>query len=244
LAVDFITTELPLPSISYLPYGLQLTYLVDFFDKCPTPSAHQRHKLIEWFWKTSFTLHYGTANTGLITKDLVSIREFALNTIEKPLVDKKINFRGFIQDNFILNKASSMSFALLLAMKEPKSFLDGSKVDVRRALAVTNKLEYHHIFPKAYLKELGFLKSNIDCHSNICMQNLFNNREISNKKPSEYFPIMQEKLGDKLISVLDSHYINEGAFQACLSDDFELFKQLREDELKNKITSLVDDEVL
>jgi len=243
LAVDFITSELPLPSISYLPYGLQLTYVVEFFNICPKPTVHQRHELVKWFWKTSFTQHYGSANTGLITKDLAQIRNFANGKIEKPLVGKTINFEGFLEDNFILNKASSLSFALLLATNKPKSLLDGTTVDTYKALSVINKLEYHHIFPKAFLKEIGFNKTDINFHSNISMQNLSNNREISDAMPSNYFVEIEKRLGDKLHPVLESNFINNDAFNAGKKNDYKNFIKERSKSLKAKLTSLVDDEV-
>lgn len=55
LAVDFLTSELPLTSNAYLPYSLQLTLLVDFFRLCPTPTIHQRETLKKWFWDVAFS---------------------------------------------------------------------------------------------------------------------------------------------------------------------------------------------
>lgn len=244
LAVDFITTELPLSSISYLPYGLQLTYLVEFFNICPRPTVHQRECLRKWFWKTSLTKHYGIANTGLITKDLAQIRTYAKGQIQEISVEKKINFKGFSQDNFILNKASSLSFALLLAHRRPKSLLDGTVIDTYRALSIVNKLEFHHIFPKAYLRNDGYSKHSINYHANICMLNLSNNREISDKKPSIYFKYVTECLGSKLEEVLYSNYINFDAYHACLNDDYDKFIEFRHQEITLEISRLVDDEVL
>jgi len=244
LAVDFITSELPLPSISYLPYGLQLTYLVEFFNLCPKPTIHQRHELARWFWKTSLTQHYGSANTGLITKDLSQVRNFAKGTIEKLSVDKKINFKGFLADNFILNKASSLTFALLLATNKPKSFLDGTTVDTYKALSVINKLEFHHIFPKAFLISSGISKSEANYHSNISMQNLSNNREISDTKPSDYFKVIEERLQEKLDIVLVSNFISTEGFEAGKQDDYDTFIKERNKLLTEKINSLVDNEVL
>jgi hypothetical protein len=244
LAVDFITTELPLPSIEYLPYGLQLTYIVEFFNICPKPTVHQRQELVKWFWKTSFTSHYGAANTGLITKDLDQIREFAAGRIDKPLVGRKVNFKGFLTDNFILNKASSLTFALLLATKKPRSFLDGTTVDTYRALSQINKLEFHHVFPKAFLQEIGISKSVMNYHYNISMQNLSNNREISDSQPSDYFLEMERRLGDKLYLVLESNFINKECFEAGKRNNYTVFGTERSLSLTEKINSLVDEEVL
>lgn len=244
LAVDFITSELPLPSINYLPYGLQLTFIVEFFNVCPKPTIHQRHELVKWFWKTSFTQYYGIANTGLITKDLTQIRKFALNEINRPSVDKKINFKGFLNDNFILNKASSLTFALLLSTSKPKSLLDGTTVDTYRALSMINKLEYHHLFPKAFLYNAGVSKNEANYHTNILMQSFSNNREISDSKPSDYFKIIETNLEGKLHGVLESNFISNEAFEAGKVNDYYTFIEERSKLLQKRIISLVDEEVL
>jgi hypothetical protein len=61
-------------------------------------------------------------------------------------------------------------------------------IDVSKSLAVINKLEYHHIFPKEMLSsKLQINKRQADFHANISMQNLTSNREISDTSPSAYF---------------------------------------------------------
>ncbi len=244
LAVDFLTSELPLPSISYLPYALQLTYLVEYFNINSDPNIHEREQLKNWFWKTSFTGHFGRANTGLITKNLSYIRDFATGKIDTIPVEEKVNFKGFTLDSFVLNKASSLTYALLLGEQKPLSLLNGGAINLKRALAYTNKLEFHHIFPKAYLKDLKFSKVQINYHSNICMLNLTNNREISNAKPSIYFREIEKRIGDKLEIVLKSNFMNLKAFEAGLKNDYEGFIEIRKDLISEGIKNLVDDEVI
>ncbi|MFV5524675.1 DUF262 domain-containing protein [Acinetobacter variabilis] len=243
LAVDFLSTEIPLPSISYLPYALQLTYVVEFFNICPKPDIFKRKKLTQWFWETSLSLHYGKSNTGLITSDLAQIRAFAKGDIEKPLVSSKISLDKLLEDNFILNKASSLTLALLLASGKPRSFLDGSLVDITKSLAVINKLEYHHIFPKEMLfSKLGISKRQADYHANISMQNLTSNREISDASPSTYFLKLEKNLGEHLNDVLSSHFITPEAFELGKIDDYSGFIELRKQSLYEQIKNLVSAE--
>jgi len=247
LAVDFLSTEIPLPSISYLPYALQLTYVVEFFNICPKPDIYKRKKLTQWFWETSLSLHYGKSNTGLITSDLSQIRAFARGDIDKPKVSSKINLDKLLEDNFILNKASSLTLALLLASGKPRSFLDGSLIDVSKSLAVINKLEYHHIFPKEMLSsKLQINKRQADFHANISMQNLTSNREISDTSPSAYFLKLEAGLGDHLEEVLASHFIPLEAFEFGKKNEYFEFIKLRKQALYNQIVKLVtvDSEVI
>jgi len=126
-AVDFLTSELPLTSIAYLPYGLQLTYIVEFFNLVPEPNSQQRKLLKTWFWQTSISRHYGSANTGLITSDLKKIRSFAGGNNDALKIETEIKYEVIFKDTFVLNKATSLTFALLLAHKKPKSLLTGSE---------------------------------------------------------------------------------------------------------------------
>jgi hypothetical protein len=238
LAVDFLTSELPLTSINYLPYALQLTYIVEFFNLCPAPTSEQRAKLKLWFWLSSFSRQYGSSNTGLISSDLKLVRSFANGEIDGIPVSSDLNEKNILEDSFALNKATSMTYALLLAHKKPKSLLDGSVIDIRKALAVTNRLEYHHIFPKAHLERNGVSKDKANIHLNICMLNLTNNREISDKNPSDYFLMVEDRLGTHLDEVLNSNYINHEAFKAAKSSDYEKFIAEREKELAKEIKIL------
>ena len=239
LAVDFLATELPLSSISYLPYGLQLTLLVEFFNLNQNPEKDEREKLKKWFWKSAFSRFFGVANTGLITQSLSEVRDFALRKISNLPLDKELNLDVFFNDNFMLNKATSKSFALLLASKMPQSLLTGSIIDTGKALAVINRLEYHHLFPKAFLKAKGYNKSEYDKHLNICMLNLTNNREISDTEPSVYFSDIRERLGDRFNSVLESNFISQEAYDSACNNDYESFIRYRKELLELKALSLI-----
>ena len=244
LAVDFLSTELPLTSIGYLPYGLQLSLLVEFFNLNSNPEEGLRTQLKKWFWKSAFTRYFGTANTGLITQSLTDFRNFARGSIESLEIDKELRLNEFLDDNFTLNKATSKTYALLLASHNPISLLTGASIDTGQALAVINRLEFHHIFPKAFLKTKGCNKAQYDKHSNICMLNLTNNREISDRKPSEYFPEIKHRLGDNYLEVLESNFINENAYNAACQDDYDEFIKVRTEllELKAKELAVISSE--
>lgn len=238
LAVDFLTNELPLKSIRNLPYGLQLTLLVEFFNLEPRPSYDKKQKLIKWFWKSSFSKHFGSANTGLITKSLLQIRQFAKNDINELILSSNINYELFVKDYFRLNKASSTTYALLLASNTPKSFLNGDNIDTYKSLSNINRLEFHHIFPKAFLKRNGVSEKQINYQVNICMLNLGDNREILDKTPSEYFKNMETNLGDNFHSVLESNFINDEAYQAIKKDDYQTFISIRSSLIIKKMKEL------
>jgi hypothetical protein len=238
MAVDFLTKELPITSYGYLPYALQLTLLVEFFRLNPNPSLHQRVSLKKWFWESSFSRYFGTSNTGQNADDLKQMREFADGNISELNIYRHINYQSFVKEEFRLNKATSKTFALLLAHRRPKSLLDGSPVNTVQALSIINRHEYHHLFPKAFLKSSRVADDQIDMHANICMLNMGNNRTISDSRPSVYFAQLQLLLGDSLQEVLVSNFISTGAFDAGLREDYPEFTRLRSEELIKAIKEL------
>jgi hypothetical protein len=238
MAVDFLTKELPLTSYGYLPYALQLTLLVEFFRLNPSPSYVQRVALKKWFWESSFSRHFGTSNTGQNADDLKQMREFAYGNIEELNIYRQINYQSFVKEEFRLNKATSKSFALLLAHRGPRSLLDGSPVNTVQALSIVNRHEYHHIFPKAFLKSSRVDDEKIDMHANICLLNMGNNRTISDSRPSIYFEQLRSLLGDSLQDVLASNFISMEAYDAGLREDYLEFTRLRSEELIKNIQKL------
>ncbi|MCY9099566.1 DUF262 domain-containing protein [Bacillus inaquosorum] len=237
-AVDFLTGELPITSYAYLPYGLQLTMLVEFFNVCPNPNHTQRENLKRWFWKTAFSRYFASFNTAQLTKDLTDIRNYAKGISENIIISKPVDYVKFVNDDFKLNKANSKSFALLLASNKPRSLLDGSKVNTSKALSIINRHEFHHIFPKAYLKSNNYSEIKINAHSNICLLNMINNRSISDTKPSIYFKQVRDELGSNMLDVLNSNFINEEAYNAAINDDFEAFSEIRSQSIINKAKQL------
>ena len=102
LAVDFLTNELPISSHAYLPYGLQLTHLVEFFRLRPNPTLEQREKLKKWMWSTSISLYFRSSNTTQNASDLANMRAFAKGEDEDLEVGKLINYKAFVSDSFLL----------------------------------------------------------------------------------------------------------------------------------------------
>ena len=92
--------------------------------------------------------------------------------------------------------------------------------------------------PRAHLEREGVSKEKANIHLNICMLNLTNNREISDKDPSDYFKTIEDRLGEHLDSVLLSNYINTEAFEAAKAGDYQAFIEAREREFLKEIKTI------
>lgn len=236
-AVDFLTSELDLSSYAYMPYAHQLTLLVEFFHRCPKPTHSQREALKKWFWRTSFSGYFKLFNTGDQKRDLEIVRNFAEGTTSE-LPRKRVDYDALPFERFSLNTATSKAFGLLLVACNPRSLLDGSRVDTWLALSVVNRHEYHHIFPKAFLEASGVASKAIQMQANLCLLSKGNNRDIWDSRPSVYFKKVESNLGDKLHDVLMSNLISPRAYEACLDEDYPAFLRERGETLKQKMREL------
>ena len=66
----------------------------------------------------------------------------------------------------------------------------------------------------------------------------------SDIKPSIYFRTIESLLGSKLNAVLESNFISAQGFEAGKADDYTQFMIERNKLLQDKITTLIDAEVL
>ncbi|WP_242037959.1 DUF1524 domain-containing protein [Tolypothrix sp. FACHB-123] len=133
-------------------------------------------------------------------------------------IDCKIDQDFFINNRFRFDNANTKTFILILANNDPKSFLSGASIDLDKVLQKYNRTEFHHIYPKAYLKDLRFEDSYINCLANFCFLNSSENKKISAKKPSQYITMMP-KDKEALKEILDRALCPYNTFQ----DNFKAF---------------------
>lgn len=233
-AITFIKEELPLPSYAYLPYGLQLTFLVEFFNLSGQLEQVKDIELIKWFWSTAFTRHFGYSNTGQNSRDLEKIRAFASNQLNSITVDRDILLDRLVYDEFRLNIANSKTFVMLLASKSPRSLISGEPIDIHKSLKEVNRFEFSHIIPPSLFPEKNL---------NICLNIILLNQEdsllFSNKRPSLFFDkFINSKDNDSLTQILESNFIDDKCLEALVRDDIEGFFNARKELIRKDVEKL------
>jgi hypothetical protein len=108
--------------------------------------------------------------------------------------------------------------------------------------------QLHHIFPRAYLRDLGYDPKQIELALNITFLTADSNNFISNRAPSVYIEDRiqhLEKLGiardvatSNLKAVLADHLVNEAAWDALVDDDYEAFVTARGEAVRNRLAAL------
>ncbi|HVO60495.1 MAG TPA: DUF262 domain-containing protein [Terriglobales bacterium] len=185
--VDFLATELKVLSGDFLPQSHQIIPIAYFFSQVNTPTADQCDVVRKWFWRTSFSLRYAGATDLRLNQDIALFHRLAkykierLDEFELPLTEKTL-----IQTPFARTNVYTRSFLLLLGQLQPRNLVNGVAIDVDVALSKYNSKEYHHIFPRAFLKERGIPDTKIGSICNFCYLPSDSNKKISKRAPSDY----------------------------------------------------------
>lgn len=240
LTIDFLSTDLGIPSDKHIPYINQIVVIAEIFRLLPKPSAAQRLAMKSWFWRTSASGYFGGWNTGNMTADQQAARDFAAGKVQyiatsAPLPTPDV----WKNQQFRLNTAHAKILSLILAFNKPLDLMTGQPVDVSKALHYSNTKEYHHFFPKDYLSSKGYLPRKANALANFVMLTADSNKRITNRAPSDYLQESRKLLGSDFEKAMDANLISEAALSAALSDDFDTFLVERADTIQSRIEGLI-----
>ena len=236
-SIDFLSTELNMFSRDFLPHSHQIVPLTFFFSKVNTPNQQQSKVIKQWFWRTSFSRRYSASTDTHMNEDILFFEKIIDNNfsdIQK--YEYSIDEKTLINQKFTKNNPYVRAFLLLLAQKNPLNLLNSNKVDLGRALSKYNLKEYHHIFPRSFLKNKGMESEKINSLCNFCFLPSDSNKLISNKAPSDYiFNLIPE---NKYTEILESNLmpIKKEIYQ---KDDYDEFLKQRAQKILNFLDTLL-----
>jgi hypothetical protein len=225
-AIDFLRTQLGVETLRNMPYPAMLIPLSVYFaasveTQVVLPAPHRR-TLERWFWRSCFSERYSGQTNRVARSDIaemIKLRDGEETVLGTFAVVVEPSF--FSDTVFRLGSARSATFILLLASMEPRSFISGSKVDLSAVLQAYNRHEFHHMYPRAPLRDDEVPQSAINCLANMCILSRADNNRIRRKRPSEYKDLMPT--GDDLAAILLSALTTETLF----SDNFDAFREER-----------------
>jgi hypothetical protein len=187
-AVDTLSTEFRIYSWDFLPYEALLIVLCYVYSRVASPSQVDMGRVRQWFWRSSFSQRYRVGGENFVSKDLQDVARFVIQA-----EGKAINFGVPPQPDqwarlpFRAANSLSVAFVLALASLHPRNITNSAKIDVTIALSHFNKKEFHHIFPRNYLK-VNQIKGEHNAIANICMLAASENKAISDQNPQHYLP--------------------------------------------------------
>jgi hypothetical protein len=237
--VDFLVTQIRIPSDSVIPYTNQVVVLSEIFRLLHKPTASQYGEIRKWFWRTASGGYFSGWNTGGMARDQAAVAEFATGSTDEIDVPAYKPYTAvWINKPFGADSAHAKTLAIILAHNSPIDILTGQNIDVTKSLAWTNSKEYHHLFPRDYLKSIGIEAARANSLSNIIMLTSASNKQISNRPPSDYLKEVEAVAGGNLNLWLNSNLISEAAFTAALNDDYDSFLQARSQTIDEVVTRL------
>ena len=190
--------------------------------------------LKRWFWRTCFSGRYTSQTRKTTIADIEQIRRLkngqpsTLDHIETTVNEE------YFRNSFRVGAAATKTFVLLLANNEPRSLLSGKAVDLDKVLQRYNRSEFHHIYPRAFLREIGIPDEHINVLGNFCFLSAAENKSVGRKRPSVY---VKELVGDDKgrDEALASAFCRGSEF----NDDYSAFLKERCDRLAQFARSLI-----
>ncbi len=241
-AVDYFRIYFKIPVSKLLPYDdLIVLFAYFFYHHKERPLDDKERYLKDLFWRISLTERYSSGTESKIAQDIKRVDVILNDNLPDYNYSpySKITPEGIEQDGvFSVGRSYIKALLCVLSEQQPKSFADGSLVRISNDwLKQGNSKNYHHFFPKSYLKAQNIENTKINHIANITIvDDYLNKRVIGSRRPSEYIQSFQRNT--ELNENMKSHLIDLATF-GVLNDDYDTFfsKRIKEisDVLKSKI---------
>jgi|SRR5579863_863856 len=236
-AIDFLSTEFKIQSLELLPHLQQVVALTFFYNTTATPTANQITALKKWFWKTAFSRRYAAQTDDKINSDIAFMKRLAAGDPSGiSAYSSELTKDILTKLKFTKSHPYTRALLLLLAQKSPLNLINGAAIDLGEALSGFNRKEYHHVFPKAFLKKRGVSSDRINTLCNFCFLPAGSNKKISQRQPSDYiFHLVPE--GNRK-QILESN-IMPLRMEVYSEDNYDAFISMRADLVGQFVDSLV-----
>lgn len=223
-AIDFLRRELKVYSLNNLPFSTVLVPLSVFFAVPGNEQVQyndtQRRTLLKWFWRCCFSRRY---SSGVLRNLKVDIEEVA--KLKKRQKSDLGAFSVTVKDDFFsynafrVNNVNTKTFVLMLAQQDPLSFVSGSRISLEDVLRDYNRNEFHHLYPRSYLRDKQTDPYNENCLANFCFMSKVDNQRLGGAAPSIY----RKKMPEEVDAILERALCPSSLFK----DDFKTFVSAR-----------------
>lgn len=248
-SIDYFRSVYRIPVSTLLPYdSLLVPFSYFFYYQNEKPKGNQIKYLEEFFWRMSLSYRYSSSSESKLAQDIKRIDKI-LNG-ERPNYDEVKVYLNSPQDlidtGFSAGSSYCKAVLCLLAYSEPKDFRDNGKVILDNSwLKMANSKNYHHFFPKSYLRKKGIGNENSLVNITLVGADL-NKRKIRAKAPSIYIQDFLDE-NEELRTSIKSHLIDNIEEFGIFSDDYTVFLEKRAKSiftaLKNRIELKHKDEI-
>jgi hypothetical protein len=121
----------------------------------------------------------------------------------------------FLADIFRINSVNTKTYVLMLAQRRPVSFVSGQPVSLAAVLRDYNRSEFHHLYPRAFLSQMGVPPEVHGPLANFCFMSKADNVTLGGDAPSHY----RTRMAANSDTILDRAVCPHSLF----SDDYNRF---------------------
>ena len=174
--------------------------MVRYLDHRPVKAMgeRERDKLLFWYVQAAMWGRFSGSTESFIDQDLAAL-EGDDGGLDKLLEQLRLWHGGLrVEPGHFTGWSLGARFYpvlyMLTRMGESKDWGDGSPLKAN-LLGGMNRLEVHHIFPKARLYKCkpSYRRAEVNSLANFCFLTKDTNLDISDTPPEEYFPAVEEK---------------------------------------------------
>lgn len=227
-AIDFLYQKLNICNSKIIPFPALIVPLAYFYNKmsCQDENEIQAEIISKWFWQASISNRFDSGVEGKIADDIKKFDKI----IENEYIDFNyqlpiLNIERIKNQNYTIRNAFCKTILCVLANKKPLNFKNNSLINLNKSFSKYNTKEFHHIFPRKYLKTYeNELISFTDSIVNIAFVPSNLNKEISENPPSIY---LKELKNDNLSTALETHLILDLQKSGLVENKFEKFLDYR-----------------
>ena len=162
-------------------------------------SGTQRSRLVRWFWRSCFSRRFSSGVLRNLKDDIAGMQALKTgrpNTLGDFSV--LITSEFFKSTSFRLNSVNTKTFVLMLAQKDPLSFVSGQPVSLAEVLREYNRSEFHHLYPRAFLTDQQVPANDQSPLANFCFLSQADNVQLGGVAPSVYRARMPNDIADIL----------------------------------------------
>jgi hypothetical protein len=230
-AINFLRDE-GVRTERLIPYGMQLFVISSFFFACPEPSRVQLALMKKWFWVSSFSAWFGSANPSRVNTLMRDVMDnIALNRSDPRFVSFDMKTQAVpIPRSFDMRAARTRVLLLVLFSLKPRTrsgeYIESPELEVQ----TYGPLALSYISNSFGDKELRRGPAN----------RILNDEMTDRRQAKTWLEVLRP---DENLSreILASHAIPVEALNALLKKDLNGFLRLRLDEMRRIETHFMNE---
>jgi len=235
LAIDYLRNNLGVVNSVFIPYRSMIALVAYLFFKVKGRSLdHEQSELLaQWFWQTTFSERYSASILTLMTEDKKLMDKIDSETTLSIKYLFNLDIDSLIQIRMYRKSAIKNGVLCLMAKRYPRHFKNNVPLMLKDGYySDFNSSEKHHVFPKSIVQK-SYPMIMVHSLPNFCFIPAELNKEISNKKPSNYFE-EYKNINPEFEDTLKTHLIKYD--DSIKQDDFMSFLASRSAMILEEIT--------